>query len=285
MLPPWQRAIPADMLYWGVIPGGKRQSAELSSADRYAFEQGLPVDVDALHLCTAKSVTGDQIVIGIEPERLRQWLSVHATTWSAVWELVPSQLPPGIPAPVAKQSWSLLTDKFEPAVRRRARRVVWAGWVGAAAVATIFAVIGTERTVAWAHRESQRLSDETAAQVLAALPPSAGDPSTADERLVMAVRRLAASDLTPTQHLPVPHMLQKLVAALPPAVRLQIENLSVAPERVSVRLRVLDLVAAEQVHHAWQGIAAELHLRAEALQAQTQDGAAVAVITLVPDAP
>ena len=284
ILLPWQQQIPAELLYWGVVPASATTTAQASQAERYAVERWLPVDTDRLHVVATQAHSGERVVVGIEPERLRRWLADQPVSWAATWELIPDHVPPGVPAVAATAKWSLLTGEFEPAARRQARAWMRLGLLSAAAVVAVLAVIGAERRVAWAQREARRVSDETAAVIAAVFPPGTGDPSTPDERLTMAVRQAEATGSAP-RHGAVPQILQRLLSALPANVRLQTEGLSTTDERVSLRVRVPDLAAAETLQRAWQAAAPELHLRAEAMQAQTQDGAAVAVITLVRDTP
>lgn len=281
---PWECRIPAALLYWGVAPVSVVTGPAVSHVERYALERWLPVDTDHLHMVAAQAVTGERVMIGIEPERLRRWLAEQPVSWPQIWDLVPDRLPPGVPALVATARWSLLVGEFEPAARRSARTQIRWGLISAALVIALLAVIGTERTVAWANREARRISDETAARIVEAFPPGPGDASTPSERLLMAVRQSAANRAGASRGT-APRLLQKLLAALPAQIRLQAEVLSVTEERVNFRVRVPDLAAAEAVHQAWQALAPEVHMRAEAMQAQSQDGVATAVITLVREAP
>ncbi len=283
--PPWRQTIPAELLYWGTS-SLTSASSEVTASERYALERWLPVDCDQVHVVGAPTVDGRRVMVAIEPEGLRRWLVDQAAVGPDIWEVVPECLPPGMPAVRGSAPLSVLVGAFEPAARRRLRQRVQLGLFVASIVAALLMLIGSQRSVAWTQHEAQRLADEAAAHVAALLPPGAGDPSTPEERLTMAVRRLDARASAPgAGMLPVPQLLQRVLMALPPSVRLQVENLSVASDRITLRFRVLDLVAAEAVHGALKAIAPELHVRAEALQAQAQDGAAVATVTLIAESP
>lgn len=276
--PNWRRTIPAEMLYWAWVPPSQSTTAQ---ADRYAAERLLPVDCDQLHLVMNAAPGGGRLIAAIEPERLRRFLLDVDASAGAPWELVPDRAPPGLPADAVALigTINLLTGSFEPAPRRTFRhRCLGIAAVGIA-VSLLLLVIGTARNAAWSRAEAARLRSEAGQRLAAALPSAPGDAVTPDERLTMELRRLDAAAALPSgTRIDVPHATQLLLAAIPADLRVQVENLSLASDRVTARVRVPDLASAERLQQAWSAVAPAAHLRPEPLQAQRQEGVAVATL-------
>ena len=290
---PWQITIPAAQLYWGYVPA--QQSTSLS-ADRYLIERSLPLSVDDLQMAHSQLPDGSRVMIGIEPARLRQCFAQSVAIPAAgiaqppalgpTWELVPSHVPEFLPADVAtvRQRLNLLTGAFEPAQRQRMRSLslLVGGLCGVAMVGLL--VIGTARQVAWSRQQVIDIQAEVQRRIANALPAAPGETTTPNERLIMELRRVdAVADVATLQQADAPRMLESMLAAVPPTLRIQVESLTLANDRVSLRVRVADLSAADQLYHALTLAARSAKLRSDPLQVQQVDTMAVATMTFVPE--
>lgn len=272
--------IPSEKLYWAHVADSITfHHGRLSSQ----AERVLPVDVDSLHQCWIKvPQRGGWLMAGIQPERLRQFLLQHPDISPKVWALVPSQIPPHLPAlpAAACASLNFLWGEFEPESSRRLRiATLFAATIGMILV-VISAVFGIERhRSAWLAIATS-VNQRSEARLATAVTGDAAIP--ADQRLTMALRRAeAAAGLVGSQQLDVATILQTLLASLPRDMRVQTESLSVGAERVTWRARVTDLAQAERLHQACDSLS-DAGFRLQPLQAQQSDGCATVVIDLLP---
>ncbi len=270
--------MPADLLYWGFLPAGTAGDAQ---AGRYRVERFLPVDIDRLHGTWRRLPGGEQIFIGIEPERLRTHLAERADVTPQTWSLVPDRVPAHLPArcAAARTSLDLLHGAFEPAPRRRLRRALAATCLGAALLVALLALVGIERQRQRRLDLAAALDAATRRRIELAVPGDDAQP--AAQRLLLELRRLEASAALSGQGGDdAARTLEALLAALPTELRIQVESLVVAPDRILIRARTADLVAAEKLHQALARVPG-VPYRSEPLQAQQAEGFALANISLV----
>lgn len=283
-IPEWRGVIPSEMLYWCVVPpsqsGGRLRQHDLI---RYEMEHWAPVDADKLHVVTGRAPSGVQVAVGIERERLRQWLADHTDHLQDAWELVPDRVPPIIDTTLDPAQLSLLTGPFEPAKRRSVRRQLTAILIIAGGIIWTGLIIGMARSESWSRAQLQRQGQAFQERLVAAFPYKPGDSSTSDERLTMAIRQLDVS--AGNNGLDVPRLLQQALSTIPPEIRLRVESLSIDRQRFALRFQTLDPVSAERIHAAFQKIAAPAGFRSEPLQVQTTGDIASAIITLVTVSP
>ena len=275
---PASATLPADLFYWVVLPP---DTPGVRSEKAYRAERVLPVNVDTLHQVWCRLPDGGRVMVAIEPDRLRHALINRTDITPATWSVVPASTPGHLPEAVEqlRPHLNCLHGAFEPAPRRRLRLATIA--VGAAGfmLSAIALIAGMER-----HRDEYRqvattVSERLQRQLQSSVP---GDQTTpADLRLTMELRRLEASAaLAPDGGLNAAHLLQKLCDRLPRDVRMQAESISVAADRISLRIRTVNLASAERIHQACAALA-QGGLRLEPLQAQQAEGYAIAVVDLV----
>lgn len=274
MSPDQAGRIPGDHLYWGVIPA---TAVRRGQVDRYALERWLPDDVDGLHLVTTPLPGGDHLAIAIPPARLRQFIDQAAAEW---WSLVPAAVPPHLAerAGTAAERLNLLVGPFEPARRRRLRVMASVVVLAGALLAVVLIGVGAERRRAWSLAQAADLQRSLAEATARVLPPVPGDDTPAALRIQGELRRLqAAAGGGPA--FDAAWSAQRLLAAMPRDLQLQVEQLLVAPERLILRVRVPDLAGAERLY---RGCTQVPGYRPEPLLAQQADGFALAIITLLP---
>ena len=275
--PAYLAEFPAELLYWGFLPAG----AGDAQAARYRVERFLPVDIDQLHGTWRRLPGGERIFIGIEPERLRAHLATRDDISPRTWGLVPDRIPDHLPAAcaAARTTLDLLHGAFEPAPRRRLRRVLAATCLAAVLLVALLTLVGIERQRQRRLDLAAALDAATRRRIELAVPGDGGQP--AAQRLLLELRRLEASAALSTQASDdAARTLEALLAALPADLRIQVESLIVAPDRIIIRARTADLVAAEKLHRALARVPG-VPYRSEPLQAQQAEGFALANISLV----
>lgn len=269
--------LPAELLYWGFLPAG----AGDAQAGRYGVERFLPVDIDLLHGTWRHLPGGGLIFVGIEAERLRAHLASRTDVTPLTWSLVPDRIPAHLQSDCAgvRTTLDLLHGAFEPAPRRRLRRVLQLTCVVSSALVAVLALVAIERQRQGRLDLAAALDTATRGRIALAVPGDDARP--AAERLLLEMRRLKASAALSGQGADdAARTLEALLASLPAELRIQVESLVVAPDRILIRARTADLVAAEKLHHALAHVAG-VPYRSEPLQAQQAEGFALANISLV----
>jgi hypothetical protein len=283
--PAAQAVIPAALLYWGLLPASAhRQPGE---AARYRFERLLPLPVERLHTASTTCADGALLIVGVESERLREHLGARSDIGPSTWSLVPDQLPghhaaTGITASELARL-NLLTGAFEPAQRRRARRLAIGMLQAALALALALGVIGSERRAAALDQRAQALralSVAALAKVLPAQPASQAHPELA---LTMELRALGNAARSPAaSSVDVAAMLEGLWAVWPANLRLQAETVTATSERIVIRGTVPSLGEAERLATSCAAVAVNgARYRAEPLQAQNGEHGTTVLLTLV----
>lgn len=275
--------LPVALLYWGHLPA---QAAGGGDAARFRFERFLPLPVDDLHIASTSLPDGSTLIVGVEPQRLRTYLATRADITPQTWELVPVEAPahlcdlPGVTS--ALHQLNLLHGEFEPAPRRRLRRVTGLITQVAVALIAIAIVIGVERRhqAALGYVAAQRQATATA--LAAVVPPTAGGLKS-ELQLTMEVRRLEQAARDPAASTSdVAQALQALWRVWPRDVRAQIDTVGANPDRLVIRGRVPGLADAERLATACAGLVVpEQRFRAEPLQAQQDERGASFLLTLV----
>ncbi|MBA3708101.1 MAG: hypothetical protein H0W83_04660 [Planctomycetes bacterium] len=281
--------IPADRLYWAVIPQGARLG---EAARRFRCEQVLPVSVDSLHTATAVTGSGDVVLIGIDRDTLVSELAKRTDVMPDTWRLTPDAIPAHVQAAGIDRAFAdrlnLLTGACEPLARRRLRRIAVIVPIAAMVLMSLLIVVGTQRRVGFMHRQAVDIRNATDTIIAAALPPSTTglDPLA---RLTMEVRRLTQAqhgqaDLDRFQD--VAASLAGCLRRWPTDLRTQVETLTATAQRIVVRGHAATLGDAEHLAQALNGGGvAAVHWRAEPVQAtQTATGADY-TLNLLPVAP
>ncbi len=274
--------IPADLLYWGHLPP---QSAGAAEAIRYRFERFLPLPVESLHVATATLSDRSCVLVGIEPERLRAYLATRSDMSPQTWELVPTTIPPHLShlpdVMRAAGTLNLLHGEFEPAPRRRVRRVTAVIAQVTMVLIAICVVIGVERRhqAAGAYVVAQRQATTTA---LAAVVPSTSGGIKPEMRLTMEVRRLEQAARDPAANTnDVAQALQALWRAWPRDLRVQVDTVGANADRVVIRGRVAGLAEAERMATACAALTVPgQRYRVEPLQAQQDERGATFLLTV-----
>jgi hypothetical protein len=279
--PRFSATIDAQLLYWIRLPpeAGKLDLQQ----QRYRFERVLPVPVESLHVVATRLRDGGAVLVGIEPERLHSHLAARQDVTAATWELLPDRVPEHLAladAPAALRGLNLLQDAFEPARRRRLRRMSAIASGLALALLLVLALVGIERRVAAqdaaaeaARRSGQEQLGKALGQTGGRLP-NAALLTQELRRLELAARGPAATQLDSAG------ILQRLWAAWPADIRTQVETVSLVPDRLVVRGTLPTLADAERLAKACPTIAAgEAVFQAAPLQAEQTARGAVFLIT------
>lgn len=273
--------IDAQLLYWVRLPADAGR-LDLQQ-QHYRFERVLPVPVESLHVISTRLRDGGSLLVGIEPERLRNHLASRQDVSAITWELLPDRIPDHLqvnesPAPLA--GLNLLQQEFEPARRQRVRQAGAVATGLGLALILILALVGIERRAAAEGAAAQAIRQKGQDLLSQALGQPGGRlPNAA--LLTQELRRLelAARGPAATQ-LDAPGILQRLWAAWPADIRTQVETVSLAPDRLVVRGSVPTLADAERVAKACPTISIGTAVfRAAPLQAEQTARGAIFLVT------
>lgn len=266
--------IDAQLLYWTRLPPGSgTQPAQLD----FRFERVLPVPVDQLHVVRAPLPDGGALLVGIEPARLREHLAGRGDVTPDTWELIPDRTPPHhTDLAAALPALNLLQGSFEPERRRRARRMRDVAVAGGLVLALVLALVGIERRVAARAQAAEDLRRAGQELLVQAVGPASGRVSAAT-LLTQELRRLEQAARGPAA-VPVDAaaVLQRLWAAWPSDLPVQVETVSLTPDRLVLRGAAATLADVERIATATPVITvADAVFRALPFQAeQTPQGAA-----------
>ncbi len=281
--------IPSDQIYWCRLATGAAKRA--ITAQLYRFERMLPVPIEELQWTHARVSGEESLFIAIEPQRLRQFLAGAATSGEP-WKLIPERLPEHLRSDLEADGGeqlltrlNLLHGRFEPAQRRRLRRILWLAVHAGLGLLVMALLVGAERRASWHRRASLDAgarSRALIAQVFAQQGGTGNRPELAEPRLIMEVRRLEqALDATrAAAGVDVIALLQDLWRRWPKDLLIQVDGLSIGPERIALNAKVPSLADAERLSSACAEIAAPgVRFRADPLQAQMSDGQATVALS------
>ncbi len=271
LLPSHSAYIPAEQLYWGQVP---REAAD-GDAMRFRFERVLPIPVEQVHVTSTSLADGSCIVVGIEPDRLRTYLTTRPDIMPGTWTLVPDRLPQHLSSLAGSEEahlrLNLLHGPFEPAPRLRMRRLTAGILHLGLAICLLLIIIGTERRVHVARQYTMQQRDANVRGIQQIIPPQTGmRPET---QLTMALRRLdQAQRNSEQQPSDIAAVLQALWEKWPKDKRVQIDLCSAQGDRIIIRGRTTSLADAELFARALETITVpQQPYLMEPLQAQ-QDG-------------
>lgn len=278
--------IAPERLYWDLLPAQLRRAAR--GTQDYQFEQVLPLSVETLQTARAALPDGRVLVVGIEPERLREHLL--RLDGEQPWRLVPAALPPALAADGLPESalarLDLLHGAFEPAPRRRMRIATAAVAVAGGVVVASALVAGSLRRAAAIEMAARTIEAEADAVVEARLP-ARDDGSLPTQRLDDEIVRLEALQGEQAQSQrwrDVVPLLGALWSRWPRELRLRVEALTVTQERIVVRATLAGAADGERLAQALGGEPLDARRwRSDQLQVSRQDEGAQVVLTLLPE--
>jgi hypothetical protein len=276
--------IPAQLLYWGRL-SPTDTTAKLAKQN-FHFEKVLPISADLLHISRVKLLDGSSVLVGIEPERFRSYLSNRGDISPSTWELLPDKFPDYVviegsdPRDYLGQL-NLLHGEFEPEPRRKLRlRNAWAVNLG-----LIFAMgcllWGVDRRAQKLEEHAIALNQQTEKIINSILPLQSKDRHP-ELRLTMELRRLEqAASGSGADDQDILAVLTGLWRVWPKELRTQIEVMSAMQDRLVIRGEVASLAEAELITQACRNLDATLRLRLQPLQAQNSEKGASFLLTFV----
>jgi hypothetical protein len=269
------KTLPAELFFWVTLTRDDvRGGGKLS----YRAERLLPVNVDTLHQTWQRLANGGWVMMGIEPQRLQLALQQHPDLTESIWSVIPDRIPGHLPTEIEaiRPQLNCLHGQFEPAPRQRLNRLIKQVLIIGLSSAAFFALIGMERQRSALFVQAEAVNKRLQQRLESSLP---GDPTIpADQRLIMELRRLEASTaVVSPSGTDAARMTQNIIGRLPRDTRYQVEALTISDERISLRVRLVDLSVAEKLHRALVELSTT-DLRIQPLQAQQLDGYAMAVI-------
>lgn len=278
--------IPAGQLYWDLLPAQLRRAAR--GTQDYQFEQVLPLSVETLQTARTALPDGRVLVVGIEPERLREHLLRLDS--GQPWRLVPAALPQtfageGLPES-ALGRLDLLHGAFEPAPRRRMRIATAAVVVAGCVVVASAIVAGSLRRASAIERAAHAIEADADAVVAARLPAgeNAGLPLQRLDDEIVRLEALQGEQTQSQRWRDVVPLLGALWSRWPRELRLRVEALTVTQERIVVRATLAGAADGERLAQALGGEPLDARRwRSDQLQVSRQDEGAQVVLTLLPE--
>jgi hypothetical protein len=273
------------MVYWGRLPAEPRRLN--AQALCFRFERLLPVPVESVHCVSTTLPGGETLFIGIEPERLQAYCAAQTGMGPGTWTLVPDQLPDHYTAggitPDAVTRLNLLQGSFEPAPRRKLRRLTAAVMHCGFALAVILAVIGIERRADALRTHTAAVQSAERILLVEAFPGPALPSAHPELRLTAELRTCEQAAKSPAATATdVAAVLQQVWQSWPTALRLQADTVSASADRIVVRGTAATLADAEKLARACATVATpSASYRAEPLQAQSSDRGATFLLTMV----
>jgi hypothetical protein len=274
-------SIDASLLFWTRLPP---EAGRLDDRQQdYRFERVLPLPVEGLHIVRSRLEDGSTLLVGIEPERLRQHLAERQDVSGDTWELLPDRLPghlTGVDATAALSGLNLLQGPFEPVRRRQARRGRDLAIAIGLGLTLVLALIGIERRVAAQTLAVASLRSAGQELITRTLGTSSGRTPGAIQ-LTQELRRLElAARGSLTAPVDAAGLLQRLWTGWPAEVPCRVETVALTPDRLVVRGTVPTLVDAERIAKANPTLASgDAVFLAAPLQAEQTVNGAVFLIT------
>jgi hypothetical protein len=280
--------VPPERCYWQVLdlsPGERPSGTRLL----FRVERVLPCSIDACQVDLVR-LAGGRILAAAMPHAAIGTLSEAGAVTAGTWRLAPSALPAevlaaGVPAEALLRI-NLLRGRHEPARTRRGRRIL-AALAGITVLVVVGSLIlGTQRRVAILRAEAAGVAAQAESLAATVLPPATGaqvgQPATV--RLVQDWRRLTTADrggVDPGAE--VVGIAEALFRQWPDRVRLQIEQLSITPERIDLRGYAADATVAERLATAIATVRSGDRIwTAAPLSVQQVDGATRFALVLMP---
>jgi hypothetical protein len=283
--------VPPEHCYWQVlrIPPGEQPSP---TRILFQIERVLPCSIDTCHVEQVRLGDGRILAVAL-PHAAIAALASAGTITAATWRLAPASLPAEVLAadvpPTAIDRINLLRGRHEPQRIRRARYALAAVAVLTALVVVASLIIGTQRRITALRSEALAMATQAESLAEAVLPPATGAQvgQAATVRLLQDWRRLTAADRGGSNlGTEVVGIAESLFRLWPDRLRLQIEQLSITPERIDLRGYAADATMAERLATAiatvrWNDVT----WTAAPLTVQQAEGAARFSLVLTPAAP
>ena len=244
--------IPCDMCYWDLIDCDG--PAPTGDAIVYAAESRLPVPAESVSWSSVR-VSQGIVFCGVDHQRLAAWIEESSLN---SWRICPQELPQwlveaGVNPRYTKQLNLRYASHEHPS--RRRWRVMFTILPSLVMVAlTLIVISGLLSRLGEERNQAARLVLSADSLVRQHAPPAEGSPLPPAERLIQELRRLRLADKggegEDATGWSAPHLLNALLAAWPRGERVQVSDLNVDGDALTIRCRVPDAQTAQRVRES-----------------------------------